>query len=187
MPSGSRHQVVDVFLDRDGVIIRSRPTYVKSWAEVEILPEALQAIGLLCRQGCRVTVVTNQSVIGRGIVSRSVVDEIHRRLDELIRASGGTIAGYFICPHRPDEGCACRKPKPGLLIQAAEVLGLTLHGAVVVGDQLADLEAASSAGCRAILVETGVCVGTHVAVAPPHRRAPDLMGAAMLILNEESG
>jgi D-glycero-D-manno-heptose 1,7-bisphosphate phosphatase len=186
MPDGHPHDVIDVFLDRDGVIIRNRPDYVKSWSEVEILPGAIQAIGLLCRHGCRVAVVTNQSVIGRGIVSRPAVDEIHRRLGELIRASGGTIAGYFICPHRPDEGCACRKPKPGLLTQAAEVLGLTLQGAVLVGDQLDDLEAAASAGCSAILVDSGVYVGTHVVVAPPHRRARDLMGAAMLIVNEES-
>ena len=174
--------MIDVFLDRDGVIIRNRPDYVKSWSEVELLPGALQAISLLSQQGCRIAVVTNQSAIGRGIISRSEVEAIHTRLDRLIRDSGGFIAGYFICPHRPDEGCTCRKPRPGLLTEAAGVLGLTLRGAVVVGDQLVDLEAAAAAGCSAILVGSGVDICADLDAAPPHQRVRDITRAAQLIL-----
>lgn len=174
--------MIDVFLDRDGVIIRNRLDYVKSWSEVEILPGALEAIALLCSHGCRLTVVTNQSAIGRGIVARSDVDEIHRRLDALIVEAGGTITGYFVCPHTPDERCKCRKPRPGLLLQAADALGIPVERATVVGDQVADLDAATAVGCNAILVESGVWRDDGPNFAAHHHRVSDLMAAATLIL-----
>jgi len=142
-----------VFLDRDGVINRMRPDYVKRWEELEIVPDALPALARLSAGGCELIVLTNQSAIGRGLVSRQTVDEMHRRLAETIEAGGGRVREFLICPHTPTDACGCRKPAPGLLIRARDELGVDLSKAVLVGDQLSDIEAARAAGCRAILLD----------------------------------
>jgi D-glycero-D-manno-heptose 1,7-bisphosphate phosphatase len=144
-----------VFLDRDGVINENRADYVKCWAEFSFLPDAAEAIARLSRSGKRVFVVTNQSVINRGVVSRDVVEAIHRQMVHEIERYGGQIEAVACCPHRPDEGCSCRKPKEGLLLNLAREHGLELRSTVVIGDALSDVEAAVAAGCRAILVRTG--------------------------------
>jgi len=99
-----------VFLDRDGVICRNRDDYVKCWAEFEWLPGSLEAIVQLSRQGLVVVVVTNQSALARGLTSEALVEDIHQRMQAGIQESGGRISGVYVCPHRPDEGCNCRKP-----------------------------------------------------------------------------
>jgi D-glycero-D-manno-heptose 1,7-bisphosphate phosphatase len=142
-----------VLLDRDGVINRMRPDYVKSWEEVELLPGAIQSLARLARAGLRLVVISNQSAIGRGLVSRERVEEIHQRLSALVEEVGGRIDAYLVCPHAPSEGCACRKPAPGLLLRARDELGVDLESAILVGDQSSDLDAARAAGCRAILVD----------------------------------
>jgi D-glycero-D-manno-heptose 1,7-bisphosphate phosphatase len=144
-----------VFLDRDGVINRDRPDYVKSWEEFEFLPGALEALRLLALGPRRIIVVSNQSAIGRGLVSREDVDRIHARMTEAVRGAGGRIDAIYYCPHRPDEGCPCRKPRPGLLRKAARELGLDLPGSLLIGDDLQDLETAVAAGVRPVLVRTG--------------------------------
>src|SRR5688500_5693601 len=106
-----------VFLDRDGVINEYRSEYVRTWEELRFLPGAMEAIARLTRAGIPVVVVTNQSGIGRGVIAREVVDEIHRRMGEEI-----AIAAVMVCPHHPDDACECRKPKPGMLRQAAREL-----------------------------------------------------------------
>jgi D-glycero-D-manno-heptose 1,7-bisphosphate phosphatase len=146
---------VNVFLDRDGVIIRNRADYVKSWDEVEVLPGALDALARLTAAGHRAIVVTNQSAIARGLVSAATVDGIHQRLDRVITDAGGAISAYYICPHAPDDGCACRKPQPGLLLRARDDLGIDLAAAYLIGDQLIDMQAAHAAGCTGVLVQTG--------------------------------
>jgi D-glycero-D-manno-heptose 1,7-bisphosphate phosphatase len=144
-----------VFLDRDGVINRERTDYVKSWDEVELLPGVLPALQALAALSIPICVLTNQSAIGRGIVSAATVDGIHERLRTLIAAHGGRIDAFFVCPHRPDEGCTCRKPKPGLLLQAAEQFDLDLGKCVFVGDSITDCEAAAAGGGPCIEVESG--------------------------------
>jgi D-glycero-D-manno-heptose 1,7-bisphosphate phosphatase len=146
---------VNVFLDRDGVIIRNRADYVKSWEEVEVLPGALDALARLAAAGHRAVVVTNQSAIARGLVSVATVDDIHHRLDRIIEAAGGAITAYYICPHAPEDGCACRKPQSGLLLRARDELSIDLGAAYLIGDQLIDMEAARAAGCTGVLVQTG--------------------------------
>jgi D-glycero-D-manno-heptose 1,7-bisphosphate phosphatase len=143
---------ITVFVDRDGVLVRDRPGYVKSWDEVEILPGALAALARLAAAGARIFVATNQSAVGRGIVSRDVVDDIHARLASAAAAHGARIDDFLVCPHRPDDGCSCRKPKPGLLLQAQLDRGLDLENAYMVGDQGSDALTGIAAGCTPILV-----------------------------------
>ncbi len=144
-----------VFLDRDGVINKDRPDYVKSWEEFEFLPGVLEAFRVLAASPHRIVVVSNQSSIGRGLVSRETVDGIHARMTEAIRRSGGRIDAIYYCPHRPDEDCPCRKPRPGLILKAARELDIDIAGSWLVGDDLRDLETAVAAGVRPVLVRTG--------------------------------
>lgn len=144
-----------VFLDRDGVINRNRPDHVKNWSEFQFLPGALAAVARLSRAGVRVFIISNQAIINRGMVRRETVDQINRRMVEEIEYRGGRIEDVAYCPHRPDERCACRKPRPGLLLELARKYALDLREATVIGDALADIEAGQAAGCQVILVLTG--------------------------------
>ena len=145
-----------IFLDRDGVIIENRPEYVRSWEDVFIYPQALSALAQASRSRYKIILVTNQSAIGRGIISFQTGVEINDRLVNIIQAAGGRIDGVFMCPHAPEENCDCRKPRPGLFLQAAQALSLDLENSIMIGDALTDLQAAQAAGItRAILVRTG--------------------------------
>lgn len=166
-----------VFLDRDGVIIRWRPDYIRSWADVELLPGALEALARLRAAGHPVAVVTNQSIIGRGWVPAAVVDAINARLAGLVAEAGGEIGAFAVCPHTPADGCRCRKPLPGLIQQAAALLGVDPTGGWMAGDTPGDVEAGAAAGCRSILLLSGA-----TPVAPPGVTAvPDLAAAVELI------
>jgi len=149
------HTAKTVFVDRDGVINVNKPAYVKCWQEFEFLPRSLAALALLADHGLDVVVVTNQSAVNRGLISRESLAEIHDRMCEAITNHGGRVKAVLYCPHRPDEGCTCRKPRPGLLDQARRWLGVDPSAAVLVGDHPADLEAARQAGCRSMLVLSG--------------------------------
>lgn len=144
-----------VFLDRDGVINQNRPDYVKRWEEFEFLPNALIALRRLAIFGWPVIVITNQSIIGRALVSRAAVDDIHERMLKSVSNAGGRIDSIFCCPHRPDELCECRKPRPGLLLRAAAQFSIDLQRSYFVGDAESDLEAARAAGCKAVFVKSG--------------------------------
>jgi len=151
-PGPKAYRDITVFVDRDGVLVRDRPDYVKGWAEVEIVPGAFAALARLRSAGAHVLVATNQSAVGRGIIGREAVDDIHDRLARLAIAHGALIDDFLVCPHRPNEGCECRKPKPGLLLQAQHERGLDLSTAYMVGDQASDALTAIAAGCTPILV-----------------------------------
>ncbi|MCB0140508.1 MAG: HAD family hydrolase, partial [Caldilineaceae bacterium] len=127
-----------IFLDRDGVINRERSDYVKNWREFQFLPNALAALRQIATLPVPILVMTNQSAIGRGIVSRSVVDAIHRQMQHEVAEAGGRIDQVFMCPHRPDENCACRKPRPGLLLQALHQYDLPAAHTVFIGDSFTD-------------------------------------------------
>ncbi|UCF90700.1 MAG: D-glycero-beta-D-manno-heptose 1,7-bisphosphate 7-phosphatase [Desulfobacterales bacterium] len=145
-----------VFLDRDGVINRDSPDYIKSWSEFEFLPGSLEAIRDLTRSGFSPIVVTNQSAVSRRLLSRAGLAYIHRMMRAAIEAHGGRILDIFFCPHLPSDGCRCRKPAPGMLYQAQKKHRIDLAAAVMVGDRVKDMECARNAGCgRAILVQTG--------------------------------
>lgn len=144
-----------VFLDRDGTINVERADYVKSIEELVFLAGALEAISDLSRFEIPIVLITNQSAIGRGIVTPDQIDSIHAHLRACVQAAGGRVDAIYTCPHHPDEGCACRKPKPGLLLDAAADLHLDLRQCVFIGDSIADLNAARAAGCQPIMVGTG--------------------------------
>lgn len=154
MPSASLRPAV--FLDRDGVIIENRADYVKSLAEVKFLPGAREALARLARRDCLIVIVTNQSAIGRGRLTREASDAINAYVREQIVAAGGRIDGLYLCPHRPEDGCPCRKPAPGMLLEAARDLGIDLAASVMIGDAVTDVLAAQAAGVKPILVLTGL-------------------------------
>lgn len=146
-----------IFLDRDGVIIENRTNYVREWGDVAIYGQALTALAGINSSPYKIVVVTNQSAVGRGIITLEAVREINERLVQIIEQTGGRIDGVYVCPHAPQDGCACRKPKPGLLLQAAEELSLDLSRSILIGDALSDILAGQAAGVRqTALVRTGL-------------------------------
>ena len=175
-----------IFLDRDGVINENRADHVRSWADFQFLPGALDALRGLSAMGVPIFVVTNQAVVGRRLASREQIEAIHRRMVAQIRRAGGEIAEVFYCPHEPEVGCRCRKPAPGMLLAAAARYHLDLERSVLVGDAASDLLAGQRAGCRTILVETGrgraalADLGQGVA-SWPVAVAEDLLGALPIV------
>lgn len=147
-----------VFIDRDGTINRKAPAkdYIKSWSEFEFIPGAAEAIRLLHDRGFKAVVVTNQSQIGKGIVSQAQVDGINARMKKELAGKGAPIDGIYVCPHHPDENCPCRKPKTGLMTDAAKDLGIDILNSYVVGDSAKDILMGKNAGCAAtVFVKTG--------------------------------
>ncbi len=179
-----------VFLDRDGVICENRDDYVKSWEEFVWIPGAKKALSRLKSHGYIAVVITNQSAIGRGVVSRETVDKIHQRMGEEAAERGGKIEKIYYCPHKPDDSCSCRKPEPGLLLQAAEDLKLDLRASYLVGDAITDIEMGHKAGSRTIMVKTGKGLSELAEKArskvKPDYIAQDLSEAVDLILELDS-
>ncbi|MCE8029918.1 D-glycero-beta-D-manno-heptose 1,7-bisphosphate 7-phosphatase [Halomonas daqingensis] len=145
-----------VILDRDGVINRDSDAYIKTLDEWIPYPSSIEAIARLSRAGWQVAIATNQSGIARGYYDETTLATMHAELERLVAAAGGEIAHIAYCPHGPDDGCNCRKPRPGLLEEIRTRLGLdSLEGSWIVGDSLRDLQAGESMGCRSVLVRTG--------------------------------
>ena len=151
--SGQRRPAV--FLDRDGVLNQNRADYVRTWQQVEFLPGVFQAMQRLAASPFVIVVVTNQSAVGRGLMTAEGLAVINGGIVQQVQQAGGRIDAVYACPHRPDEGCPCRKPRPGMLLQAAQDLGIDLARSFLVGDAISDLEAATAAGCRPLMVLTG--------------------------------
>jgi D-glycero-D-manno-heptose 1,7-bisphosphate phosphatase len=150
---GFRH----VILDRDGVLNREADDagYVREPAQFHWLPGALEGLALLRRAGMRLSVATNQSGVGRGLMSLEQLAAVHARMQADASAHGGAFDAVLFCPHAPGEGCSCRKPAPGLIRAAIARSGIAAGESVVVGDDRRDLEAAWRAGVAVALVRTG--------------------------------
>ena len=144
-----------IFLDRDGVINENRADHVTAWADFAPVPGALAGVRALSGLGLPIFVVTNQAIVGRGVVTAAALDELHARMCALLAAQGGRIGGVYVCPHRPEDTCGCRKPRPGLFVQAAHDHGLDLGRSYYVGDALTDVAAGQAAGCTTVVVRTG--------------------------------
>lgn len=143
-----------ILLDRDGVLNAKAPKaqYVRSWADWRWLPGSLEAVGLLCAAGFRVLVVSNQAGIARGQMTRADLDAIHARMGADLAEHGARVDGIYVCPHGWDEGCDCRKPKPGMLLQAQRDHDLDLSRVYFIGDDERDVQAGEAAGCKTLLV-----------------------------------
>ncbi|ONI79980.1 haloacid dehalogenase [Actinosynnema sp. ALI-1.44] len=165
-----------VLFDRDGTLIKDVP-YNGNPARVEPFPLAGRALGHLRAHGVRTGVVTNQSGIARELISRSQVEQVNARVDEML----GPFDTWQMCPHGPEDGCACRKPAPGMILAACARLGVRPADAVVIGDIESDVLAARNAGARSVLVPTPVTRADEVRRAPVI--APDLMTAVKWVLS----
>jgi histidinol-phosphate phosphatase family protein len=145
-----------VFLDRDGVINHDSDDYIKHPDEFHFIAKSPDAIALLTAKGFQVILITNQSAVGRGMISRQMLDAILKKMIQGVERAGGRIKDIFFCPHTPDQGCDCRKPKPGMILQAVASHGIDLEKSVMVGDSAKDIECGKNAGCnKTILVKTG--------------------------------
>ncbi|KAB0485217.1 MULTISPECIES: D-glycero-beta-D-manno-heptose 1,7-bisphosphate 7-phosphatase [Pseudomonas] len=144
-----------LILDRDGVINVDSDAYIKSVEEWIPLPGSIEAIAQLSKAGWTVAIATNQSGIARGYYDVATLDAMHARLRELVAQQGGEVGLIVYCPHGPDEGCACRKPKPGMLQTIAAHYGADLTQCWFVGDSLGDLQAAQTVDSQPVLVKTG--------------------------------
>ena len=144
-----------VILDRDGTINHDSDHYVKSPAEWRPIAGSLEAIARLTQAGYRVVVATNQSGIARGLFDTATLIAIHDTLQRAAGLAGGRIDAFFFCPHAADSACACRKPKPGMLLEIARRFNVSLSDVYMVGDAPRDVEAAAAAGARPVLVLTG--------------------------------
>jgi histidinol-phosphate phosphatase family protein len=144
-----------IFLDRDGVINEDREDYVKSWEEFRFIKGVRSSLKRIKQAGIPVVVITNQSAIGRGLVTVADLSALHGRMLAGIKKAGGKILKIYHCPHHPEDHCRCRKPRIGMLKKAARELDLDLKKCLFVGDTLKDIQAGSRVGCRTVLVQTG--------------------------------
>ncbi|PWB32297.1 D-glycero-beta-D-manno-heptose-1,7-bisphosphate 7-phosphatase [Pseudomonas sp. SDI] len=144
-----------LILDRDGVINQDSDAYIKSLDEWIPIPGSIEAIAQLSKAGWTVAVATNQSGIARGYYPLETLEAMHARLRALVAERGGEVGLVIYCPHGPDEGCTCRKPKPGMLRSIAEHYAVDLAGIWFVGDSKGDLEAAKAVDAQPVLVKTG--------------------------------
>ena len=175
-----------VFLDRDGTV-NEEVSYLRHAENLRLIQGAGQAIHLLNEAALPVILVTNQSAIGRGYFSRARLNELHRELARQLADCGAHLDAIYVCPHRPDEGCDCRKPQPGLLELAAEEHGLDLRRCFLIGDKASDLEAGRRAGSRTVLVLTGYGAEQRAAIeasTPPDFVARDLLNAVHWVLTQ---
>jgi len=146
-----------VYLDRDGTL-NFDPGYLNDPAQLRLLPGVGQAVAKLNRAGFKTIVLSNQSGLARGLITPEQLDAVHQRLRELLAADGARLDGIFICPHHPDDACACRKPAPGLVLRARQELGLApdhASHAMVVGDRAGDIGLARTIGATAVFVRSG--------------------------------
>ena len=170
-----------VALDRDGTIVVERQ-YLSSPDQVELLPGAGAGLRAMRSLGLGLVIATNQSAVGRGYFDMARLEQIHGRLRELLLAEGVELDGIFICPHTPEDGCGCRKPLPGLLLQASRELGFDPAGAFVIGDKPCDIELGRGVGATTVLVRTGYGAEHEAArTAAPDHVADDLVAAAEFI------
>lgn len=178
-----------VILDRDGVINENRPEHVRAWRDFEFIPGAVEAMSGLQRSGAEIYVMTNQSVVGRGLISPHELDQIHDKMLGILHGAGIEVRDIVACIHDPLDSCSCRKPAPGMLYTLAERNGLILEQAFVVGDWISDIEAGSAVGAATVLVRTGRGREAERIIGRgdsplPDRICNDLIDAAFWILAE---
>lgn len=170
---------VAVFLDRDGTI-NEEMGYMNHLDRFVLLPGAAAAIRSINESGLKAVVVTNQSGAARGYFLEELIDQVHRKMRDLLEEEGAFLDGIYTCTHAPPSkgesgGCGCRKPKIGLMKQAAQELNLDLRESYVVGDRLKDVEMARNSGAKAVLVLTGYGRGELGLLGPTRKVEPDFV------------
>jgi D-glycero-D-manno-heptose 1,7-bisphosphate phosphatase len=153
------HTTKLVILGRDGILNEYREAHVTAPEEWVPVPGALEAVARLNHAGWHVVVATNQAGIGRGMIDMAAINAVHAHMNQQLMAHGARIDAVFFCPHTPEEGCDCRKPRPGMMLDIARRYGVDLRAVPMVGDTLRDLQAAAAAGCEPHLVLTGRAAG----------------------------
>jgi len=150
-----------VFLDRDGVLIEDVDSLVRR-EDIRVLEGVAEALARLKAAGFKLVVVSNQTVVARGLLDEAAMLALHRLVESAVVSAGGHLDDFFFCPHHPKAtvqfyraACRCRKPQPGLLLRAADELQLDLRASFMVGDRVTDIVAGQRAGCRTVLVKTG--------------------------------
>ncbi len=181
-----------VFMDRDGTL-NEDVNYLSRMDQLRIYPQTFEAIRLINAAGLKAIVVTNQSGIARGYFTEDFVRTVHDRINELLEADGARIDGFYVCPHHPVYGngiykqhCNCRKPEPGLLLQAAAEMNIDLARSYMIGDMLKDVEAGKRAGAKGILVRTGYGANI-VRTDMPVYIAEDILDAVRWVLKDGQG
>jgi heptosyltransferase-2 len=179
-----------IFLDRDGTL-NPDPGYINSPDQFELFPDVPEALARLKRAGARLIVVTNQSGVARGFLTRDDLDAVHMKLQRLLDAAGASLDAIYFCPHHPDDGCDCRKPNRGMIDQAVREWGVKLDRSYLIGDHPREIELAKRIGARSILVTTGVvppqeAKGLKVSGPTPDWIASSLAEAADWLLSDAS-
>lgn len=169
-----------VFLDRDGTIARD-VHYCRRPEDFELLPTVPEAIRLLNANSFKVVVVTNQSGIARGYFTEETLIQIHKKMKDELKKHGAGVDAIYYCPHHPEDGCDCRKPKTALFLKATKKLDINLGLSYVVGDMQMDLDTGKALGCKTVLVTTG-SQGANEIIDPPDYTASSLLEAAQWII-----
>lgn len=172
-----------VFLDRDGTIARD-VHYCRRPEDFEILPTVPEAIRLLNENGFKVVVITNQSGIARGYFTEETLAQIHQKMRDELAKYGARVDAIYYCPHHPDDGCECRKPKTALFHKAARELNIDFYSSYVVGDMQMDVDAGKALGCQTVLVTTGPqspAPNLQSSIDPPDYTTGNLLEAAQWI------
>ena len=182
-----------VFLDRDGTI-NEQMGYINHTCRFQLLPGAAKAIKKLNDAGIPVVVISNQSGLARGYFPEELLDAVHEKMNKLLADAGAHVDGIYYCPHHPEakeeryrDTCNCRKPKPGLVLQASNEMNLNPSSSYVVGDRWSDIKTAANCGATSILVRTGYGRGDEQYIGPtqqiqPDFKADDLLEAVIWIL-----
>jgi D-glycero-D-manno-heptose 1,7-bisphosphate phosphatase len=144
-----------IVLDRDGVINHDSDAYIKSAEEWRPIEGSLEAIARLNHSGYTVAVASNQSGLARGYFDIEALIDMHKKMDDMLAKIGGRVDAIFYCPHGPDDGCSCRKPRPGMLLEIGQRFNVPLEEVVFIGDSVTDIKTASNALAKAMLVRTG--------------------------------
>ena len=141
-----------LFIDRDGTIIKQIDGhYISSIEQIELIENIFPAILMLQNEGYLIIIVTNQAGINKGILSNEQVDEINQHIIQLLKKQGIDISAVYVCPHKPEEQCKCRKPQPGLLLKAAKEHNIDLENSIIIGDTDKDTEAGLNAGLKKVI------------------------------------
>jgi D-glycero-D-manno-heptose 1,7-bisphosphate phosphatase len=171
------------FLDRDGVINRKplEGEYVTRWEEIQFLPGVVDAIALLNRADFRVIVVSNQRCVAKGLITAAGLEAMHQRMCEVLASGGARIDGVYYCPHELQPSCRCRKPQPGMLLEAAQVHDIDLGTSWMIGDSDIDVAAGRNAGCKTARLGAS----NETANSSANVIAPSLLDAVHQILQRE--